>query len=59
LAVLNLFASKPFTIEDVSMYYKVLKYSEDSEKAAAALRGEGASMNISMAEALNHIADMS
>jgi len=45
-------------MEDVSMYYKVMKYAEESETAHAALRGEGARMNISMSEAKNHLSDM-
>jgi len=40
------------------MYYKVMKYAEESETAHAALRGEGARMNISMSEAKNHLSDM-
>jgi len=56
--VLNLLASKPFRMEDVSMYYKVMKYAEESETAQAALRGEGARMNISMSEAKNHLSDL-
>ncbi len=57
LTVMNMTAKKPFKMEDVSHYYRVMQYLDDNEAAKVALEGNGASLNVSIKELTNTFKD--
>jgi hypothetical protein len=57
LTVMNMTAKKPYRMEDVSYYYRVMQYLDNCEAAKLALDGRGASLNLGLKEVADLLGD--